>query len=266
MINSARREEYVALRGNEPFVLQVGIERSANQISSEQNWHDEIEIELCTEGEGEVLLDGKRYCFERGDLVLINSNVLHHTGSSSKVVYSCLIPQADLCRAVGFDPTQVMLEPIVRDPEINKLIDSLTESKNVSSLERCKILLEILLRIQKNHSRPIASNEVTDTKFNNVRSAIAMIHSGYYEHLTLDSISKGIYVDKYALCREFKKATGQTVTEYINSYRVQMAANLISQGSRVTEAARACGFENMSFFTKTFKKYMGCLPSSFKRQ
>ncbi len=265
MINSARREEYVALKGTEPVVLKVDIERSANKISSEQNWHDEIEIELCTEGEGEVLLDGKHYHFERGDIILINSNVIHHTGSSTRVVYTCLIPQADLCRAVGFDPSRVKLDPLVRDRELSELILKLARSHSLSALERCKILLEILLRIQKEHSHSLDEKEALNQEFNSVRTAIAMIHSEYQSRITLDSISKSIYVDKYALCREFKKATGQTVTEYINSYRVQMAASLISQGSRVTEAARACGFENMSFFTRTFKKYMHCLPSSFKR-
>lgn len=264
MINSARREEYVALGGNEPFVLQVGIERSANQISSEQNWHDEIEIELCTEGEGEVLLDGRHYSFGCGDVILINSNVMHHTGSSSRLIYTCLIPQAELCRAVGFDPMQIKLEPRVNDPELNKLICELKSLEHASTLERCSLLLQILLRIQKEHSSPRDVSERMDPKLNSVRSAIAMIHDRYGEHLSLDLISKSIYVDKYSLCREFKKATGQTVTEYINSYRVQIASNLISHGSTVAEAARACGFENMSFFTRTFKKYMNCLPSSFK--
>lgn len=266
MINSARREEYAALGGNEPFFLHADIERGANKISNEQNWHDEIEIELCTEGEGEVLLDGKRYPFECGDVILINSNVMHHTGSSSRLVYTCLIPQAELCRAVGFDPMQVKLEPRVSDPELSKLIRNLTSLENASTLERCSLLLQILLRIQKEHSSPRDVSKRIDQKLNSVRSAIAMIHDRYGEHLSLDLIAKSIYVDKYSLCREFKKATGQTVTEYINSYRVQMAANLISQGNTVAEAARACGFENMSFFTRTFKKYMGSLPSSFKRQ
>ena len=264
MINSARREEYAALGGNEPFFLHADIERGANKISSEQNWHDEIEIELCTEGEGEVLLDGKRYPFECGDVILINSNVMHHTGSASRLVYTCLIPQAELCRAVGFDPTQIKLEPRVRDLELNRLIFKLTDSADGSTLYRCHILLQILLRIQDHHSSPVSPSQAANTRFDSVRSAIAMIHGGYQNRLSLDLISKSLYVDKYSLCREFKKATGQTMTEYINSYRVQMAANLISQGNAVSEAARACGFENMSFFTRTFKKYMGCLPSSFK--
>ena len=79
-----------------------------------------------------------------------------------------------------------------------------------------------------------------------------------------ERMARAMGMSKFYLCREFKRATGQTVIEYVNSYRIQKAAQLISGGYTVSEAARACGFENMSFFTKTFKKYLGCLPSSYR--
>lgn len=89
---------------------------------------------------------------------------------------------------------------------------------------------------------------------------------GYYNRkLTLDEIAQAIYVDKYALCRDFKRLSGQTIVQYTNSYRCQQAAEHIANGCTVAEAAEQCGFDNISFFIKTFKKYMGMLPSSYKK-
>ena len=266
MINSARHEEYPSASGEAPFVLKTDIERTPHKVSAEQNWHDELEIELCTEGEGEVLLDGKSYPFCAGDVIIVNSGVLHHTGSSARVVYTCLIPRLDLCRTVGLDPTRLCFEPLVRDDELAELITSLAQAEADGSalLFRCELLLRILLHIQRKYTLPDEKRVETRPHMQSVREAIALIRRDFSKKITLDAIAKSVYIDKYTLCREFKRATGQTVIEYVNSYRIQNAAQLISGGYTVSEAARACGFENMSFFTRTFKKYMGCLPSGYR--
>lgn len=266
MINSARHEEYPSASGEAPFVLKTDIERTPHKVSPEQNWHDELEIELCTEGEGEVLLDGKSYPFCAGDVIIVNSGVLHHTGSSARVVYTCLIPRLDLCRTVGLDPTRLCFEPLVRDGELAELITSLAQAETDGStlLFRCELLLRILLHIQRKYTLPDEKRVETRPHMQSVREAIALIRRDFSKKITLDAIAKSVYIDKYTLCREFKRATGQTVIEYVNSYRIQNAAQLISGGYTVSEAARACGFENMSFFTRTFKKYMGCLPSGYR--
>ena len=237
MINPARHEEYPSSNGEAPFVLKTDIERTPHKVSAEQNWHDELEIELCTEGEGEVLLDGKSYPF------------------CKRIVYTCLIPRLELCRTVGLDPTRLCFEPLVRDGELAGLITSLAKAEEGGDtlLFRCELLLRILLMIESRYTLPDAKRAETRPHMQSVREAIALIRRDFSKKITLDAIAKSVYIDKYTLCREFKRATGQTVIEYVNSYRIQKAAQLISGGYTVSEAARACGFENMSFFTKTFK-------------
>ena len=96
-----------------------------------------------------------------------------------------------------------------------------------------------------------------------VKEAIKYIRENYAHKFTLDELARFIHIHKYTLCHNFKKATGQTVVQYINNYRCQKAGSFIKKGDSITQASLKCGFENASFFTKTFKKYIGVLPSKY---
>ena len=101
--------------------------------------------------------------------------------------------------------------------------------------------------------------------FETVKSVITYIREIYNKKITLDEISKAVLCDKYALCREFKRLTGQTIIENLNNYRCINAMRFLNEGYTVAKAAELCGFDNLSFFTKTFKKYIGKLPSEYKK-
>lgn len=79
------------------------------------------------------------------------------------------------------------------------------------------------------------------------------LRANYFRKLSLDEIAKNVLTDKFTLSKEFKKFTGQTIVDYLNGYRIKKAALLIARGSNVSDAAYACGFENMSYFTRLFK-------------
>lgn len=131
-------------------------------------------------------------------------------------------------------------------------------------------MCSLLFGVVSTHLTPsaqvsISTPQIKDSTYRSVTAAIIYIRKHYDEHLTLDGISKSIFVNKYTLTRIFKEMTGQTVVEYINEYRCKQAARLIRDGCRINESARLCGFSNMSFFTKTFKRYIGKLPSEYKK-
>lgn len=69
-----------------------------------------------------------------------------------------------------------------------------------------------------------------------------------------------------AFCRYFKKATGYTYTDYVNKYRIDQARKLLLMDRNVTETCFDCGFENLSHFNRTFKRYAGENPSTFRKK
>jgi len=66
------------------------------------------------------------------------------------------------------------------------------------------------------------------------------------------------------LNRKIKALTGQSSSEFIRTYRLNRAAELIKKKSAtVAEIAYDVGFNNPSYFTECFKQYFGQLPSGF---
>ena len=86
-----RHEEYDSFTGALPFSLGLNLERTPHNCSQEQNWHENLELQHITYGNGTVLLDGKAYSVKPGDICLVNSNEIHYTYTDTKLRYNCLI-------------------------------------------------------------------------------------------------------------------------------------------------------------------------------
>ena len=65
----------------------------------------------------------------------------------------------------------------------------------------------------------------------------------------------------------FKKMTNRTPIDYLNVYRIEMASKkIINTDLSITDIAFSCGFNDLSYFIKTFKKITGITPRKYKEQ
>ena len=65
----------------------------------------------------------------------------------------------------------------------------------------------------------------------------------------------------------FKQDTGTTLTDFINTQRIQRAANLLSTTEQnISVVAEQVGILDVNYFTKMFKKSMGSTPTQYRRQ
>ncbi len=263
-----RFEEYARANDGLPFVLHTRLKRTSNNLSRESNWHDELEIQLCLGGEGTVLLDGNAVSIKKDDIITVNSNVIHYTSTNSSLEYLCLIISTEFCRQNGIDTSKLLYEPLINNKALADLFQELAVIYDTSSPIRTaklnQAVLKILIELTEKHSQLKASDSGNSKSFKNVKATIKYIREHYSEKFTLDDIAKSIYADKFELCRNFKRLSNQTIMQYTNAYRCQRAAELIAEGHSVNDASWLCGFHNTSFFTKTFKQYMGRLPSEYK--
>ena len=261
-----RYEKYGDLINGLPFVLYTDLKRTSFHCSKESNWHENLEIQFCTDGQGTVLLNGEKYRFKKNDIIVVNSNVVHYTGSESSITYDCMIISLDFCKKMGL--SEEYFSPIIQNATMKAHFEKLvglyldpTVPYRIAKLNQ--ILLSLLIALAEQYSTPKRTVS-KDKRLETVKATILYLRKNYNRKMTLDEISKGVFYDKYALCREFKKTTGQTIFQNLNNYRCIKAIECLNAGYTVAQTASLCGFENLSFFTKTFKKYIGRLPSNYK--
>ena len=123
--------------------------------------------------------------------------------------------------------------------------------------------LSLFTHIYRTASRQdLPEGQQNSRKLDMVRSAISYIRQHFTEDITVDDICRHLGFSKYYFCREFRRITGRTVTDTINLLRCSHAKSLISSGRcNVSESAERSGFRNLSYFSKTYKRYNGILPS-----
>ncbi len=228
-------------------------------------FEDTLEIIICDEGRGHVTSNGEKFKISRNDVVLFNPGDVKLVENEGGLKYTSLKISREFCVNMGVDISSLRFKTDISNMAMIRTFHDL-QSVYRSSNEAFKkarltaVILQILIELADN----FVIERVGRTQLKNndkVKNAITYLTQNYSKKISLDEITR----DKYNFSMLFKKYTNQTVFQYLNNLRVYNASLLIKQGYPVATAAKQCGFDNMSFFAKTFKQYTGKLPSDIKR-
>ena len=106
--------------------------------------------------------------------------------------------------------------------------------------------------------------EYVDTT-RNIKTILDYIGDNYTEPITIDELAEKVGLSKHYFMRFFKKYLGMTCIEYINDYRLNVAANLLLTTScQITEVASRVGISNLSYFNRIFKKKFAMTPKEYR--
>lgn len=85
--------------------------------------------------------------------------------------------------------------------------------------------------------------------------------------ITLDEISEYAGMNRTYFCLFFKRHFGTGLTHYINLERMKKASSLLGQGlTSVSDVARECGFPNVTYFNRVFRKNYGMSPTEYRNK
>lgn len=137
----------------------------------------------------------------------------------------------------------------------------------VFSPKRYEAVLK-LLQIFAQHLSMVANQIVfrsDNTESPNIARAREFIETHHAEDLSLAAVAQAAHMSTFYFCKQFKKATGLSFTEYLSRVRVEKAKEqLLKPHIRVSEVAYEVGFQSLTHFNRVFKKLNGESPTTYR--
>lgn len=234
------------------------------------HWHENIEMLFLTSGSCHMTCASNSFNPKKGDLVFINNSELHFYHNATDLRYMCVILNPKMFADTDSDNIYIQnfiqSDKYVEDvfSEMAKEFREKKDGYNVAIKGLTYKLMTYLLRnYQRNYEPSSVANEIMAKRINEI---IEYISLHYADTLTSAELSKKWFLSESYFCRFFKKATGQPPTEYINRIRVDKAAVLLKKTNEsITKISSKVGFDDVNYFSRTFKKFMNISPSEYKK-
>lgn len=118
----------------------------------------------------------------------------------------------------------------------------------------CRLLLMI-----GDSGKTAAAAETPDTTV--FRNAVTFMNNHIYTNPSVNDVADFCRVSLTSLKRIFKKFAGMGIHKYFLQLKFKAAAEMLADGTSVTEAAEILGFNDQGYFSKAFKREMGMAPS-----
>lgn len=250
------------------------------------HWHNEVEFAVMKKGSAEFLFLDKSLILSEGEGIFINSNTLHQIKP---------INQDSTMTAIIFNPILISgqnlssidknyVTPITTNSNVKfiKLNQEGLKDVMISELHKiCDIyekkafayelwikssLCTIWINLISILMNDIESHKTISHEEKRIKTMLEYIHNNFYRSISLNDIAESVYISKSECCRSFKKYLKMTPFEYLMQYRVIKAAEIIQNtGKPLSEIAHLVGFNDTSYFTKTFKRFINLSPRDYRK-
>ena len=252
------------------------------------HWHEEFEVGFITEGSVLIESGSRKYIVHQGDGFFINSSIIHAVKngkpSCPAALKSIVFHRSIIGGMAGsiFDREYVL--PILNNhkfPEYifhqNNLLhlnmismirtawDAVFEEQDAYELKVRNVLSELFVDLISVCSADTVHNYGNIVRENRVQVMFAFIHDNYGENITLQEIAQQAAISTSEALRCFRQVVGISPMQYLKKYRLSRAAQLLREETQsISEVSTLCGFQDHSYFTRSFREVYGATPRTYR--
>ena len=267
-----------------PFGL-YRIDHTHPKYEMSHHWHTEHEIIRVLSGHLDITLNNRPITASAGDLLYINGEVVHGAVPRD-CVYECIVytpqflsmPQSDFFDALTGHTLFINEYFPHDDPALDALREitdavflALREDGEEARFAVVGGFYRMLGWLCGHHayteSLSMQTADARDEKnVQKLKHVLSFIRGAYDRPISLDEMAAAADMSPQYFCTFFKQMTDKTPFAYVNAYRIERACRkLLGTDQSVTDIAYSCGFNDLSYFIKTFKAEKGMTPRAFRR-
>lgn len=254
------------------------------------HWHEEWEAGIILEGTGLFAAGKEKFVLHPGEGFFANSQVLHgcwdleNSGSKyHSIVFHPRLVGGSLDSVFYQNYLQPLLanhalEGLHLSPEISwqrKFLENIEAAWQACAGEAFgyefqvrSALSELMLLLQQNipdSRKPPSTKQQRDAE--RIKAMLQYIHDHCADELNTKIIAQAAAVSESECLRCFRSTIGTTPIQYVRQHRIQKAVQLLTTTELpVSVISEQCGFQDVSYFTKTFREMKGCAPTAFRRK
>ncbi|MEV6109560.1 AraC family transcriptional regulator [Streptomyces sp. NPDC051940] len=230
------------------------------------HWHEFFELSYITEGAGEHILNGSRQPLGPGDTLALTPADFHEvrpvpggTLHITNIVYTDDLLPAEV-RALLPTPTLHLPElaaDVARMPAEYRRTDALAALALSATLTR---LLADVARAAagRQPERPAARADV--------QRALVWLDHHFREPISLADAARVANLSPHHFSGLFRRTTGISFQDHLTSRRLAFARRLLTaSGLPVTHVCHAAGFNDLTHFSRTYRRHFGHPPSADRR-
>ena len=252
------------------------------------HWHNELEFGLVSKGTVVVETASTSYTLQEGDGFFINSNMLHAALSMDNVfgeIHSVVCHPRAVSGSTDNIIWQKYLKPLMENQSCSgfhlraevewqkRILDGLSslwreaEQESYGYEIRIRNELSMIMLLLSEKQPVINKKSYGKAQRDNARikEMLTYIQTNYDRELTIEDIASACAISTSECIRCFRATINTTPIAYLKSYRLQQAAlKLQLTVDKVSAIAESCGFQEMSYFAKSFREVYGCTPSEYR--
>ncbi|WP_312421697.1 AraC family transcriptional regulator [Epilithonimonas sp.] len=249
----------------------------------EYHYHPELELVCVVSGSGTRHVGYHKSSFRDGDLVLIGSNIPHSGfGLNSSDPHEEIVIQfreeiiqfskdivelTNLRKMLSVAKFGVLFSSSTKKRILPKLQEILKTKNNKRYLLLLKLLVE--LSDEKDYvllNKEVMPHTIISKNKERLQSIFTFVEKNYQKEIDINEIAAIVNLTLPSFCNFFKKTMKITFTDFLNQYRIEKACHHILQGKSVSESCYSTGYNNISYFNRAFKKYVGKTPTEFNNE